>query len=248
GDETEGHGLGADRGVLARHGLHQERASLVEVTGPHRKRGELASVRPRRASGCRTGRRTRCPPRKRDMLALPMVQDSGQQLTNRWNEVFGGWVEDLMREGHEAAILIPLAQRPTGAFRIIAHVRDWDNHMQRKIAATLAGHLGEKAPPSLLDELFQAETERDRRASQPLDRLLVQSVVEDIVFAATRWARTAGRKAPGVALLRKVVERTLSGQYWNTASYAMMGLAHHQADDWRNLLERFAAFANGARP
>lgn len=153
-----------------------------------------------------------------------------------------------MREGHEAAILIPLAQRPTGAFRIIAHVRDWDNHMQRKIAATLAGHLGEKAPPSLLDELFQAETERDRRASQPLDRLLVQSVVEDIVFAATRWARTAGRKAPGVALLRKVVERTLSGQYWNTASYAMMGLAHHQADDWRNLLERFAAFANGARP
>jgi hypothetical protein len=51
-----------------------------------------------------------------------------------------------------------------------------------------------------------------------------QSVVEDIVLAAVQWCRDTDRKKAGSALLRKVVERTIGDEYWNSSSAAMRGL------------------------
>jgi hypothetical protein len=169
-------------------------------------------------------------------------------LIEMWEESVGGWVEDLAREGQEAAVLVPLCRYPAAARRIVAHVEDWDNHMQRKIAAMVVGFLASEAPADKLDAMFEAESRRDGAAEEEIDRLLSQSVVEDIVFAATRWCRSVDRKEAGLAVLAKVVQRTVDGEYWNTASYAMMGLARHSARGARELLERFGAFAVGKPP
>jgi hypothetical protein len=164
-----------------------------------------------------------------------------------WDDVFAAWAAELLRDGLEPAILLPLAQRPAGALRIVGHLRGSAGHEQRKIAAMLAGFLGPRAPANLLDELFEAEAARDRTAPES-ERFDTQSVVEEVVFAATRWCRHLERKPAALALLTKVVERTMAGEYWNTSSYAMAGLVHHGAPGAPDLLARFAAFASGPAP
>src|SRR4051794_29265367 len=85
---------------------------------------------------------------------------SEQELLDSWQNMYGSWTEDLMRDGSEAALLGPLATRPAGALRIVREIRSWDNHMQRKIAATIVGRVGAGAPATLLNELFEAEAAR----------------------------------------------------------------------------------------
>lgn len=153
-----------------------------------------------------------------------------------------------MKDGCDAAILMPLAGYPAAAGRIVQHISGWDNYSQRKIAATIAGFLGSGAPPSLLDSLFVAEVARRRSARETFEVLTGHSVVEDIVFAATRWCRFADRREAGLGLLRTVVERSLAGEYWNTVSYAMAGLIFHRAPDAGQLLQHFVRFANGPPP
>ena len=166
-------------------------------------------------------------------------------LVSAWEERFGAWAEDLLRDGLETALLAPLATQPAGALCIARHVAHWDNHLQRKLAATIVGLVGTAAPEDMLDALLDAEVARRGRSSELFQQLTNHSVVEDIVFAATRWCRAAPRRDAGLGVLRRVVERTLDGEYWNTASYAVMGLLHHDAPDARALFERFAAFARG---
>jgi hypothetical protein len=79
-------------------------------------------------------------------------------------------------------------------------------------------------------------------------RFETQSVVEDIVFAATRWARDPGLRPAGLALLRSIVQRTIAGEYWNTASYALTTLCRHADPEAPELLRRFRAFAGGPAP
>src|SRR5690349_1409226 len=124
-----------------------------------------------------------------------------------WDRLIGPWVSELQHDGIEAALLKPLAQHPGAALRVIGRLRLSDDFDQRKSAATLAGFLGAAAPPSLLDELFEAERARDSHARSDDERFETQSVVEDVVFAAARWCRHAGRRPQGLAVLRKVVER-----------------------------------------
>jgi hypothetical protein len=174
--------------------------------------------------------------------------EADRALIEVWENQVGGWVEELMSEGLEAALLKPLADYPAAALCIVRHVSGWDNHRQRKVAATIVGLLGGAAPESALVSLLESEARRRGRASEPFEVLLNHSVVEDIVFAATRWCAVAERREAGLATLRAVVERTLGGEYWNTASYAMAGLVHHQAPDAALLLERFVEFAHGEPP
>jgi hypothetical protein len=75
------------------------------------------------------------------------------------------------------------------------------------------------------------------------ERLSMQSVVEDIVFSAAFWARREETRAAAFELLRRVVERTIGGEYWNTASYAMTTLCRHQCLAYADLLTRFQQFA-----
>lgn len=166
-------------------------------------------------------------------------------LVSAWEERFGAWAEDLLRDGLETALLVPLAEHPAGALCVARHVAHWDNHLQRKLAATIVGLVGVAAPADMLDALLDAEVARRGQTGELFEQLTSHSVVEDIVFAATRWCRAAERREAGLAVLRRVVERTLDGEYWNTASYAVMGLVHHDAPDAGALFERFAVFARG---
>ena len=165
-------------------------------------------------------------------------------LVSAWEERYGAWAEDLLRDGLETALLAPLAQHPAGALCVARHVAHWDNHLQRKLAATIVGLVGAAAPGDMLDVLLDAEVARRGRSSELFEQLTNHSVVEDIVFAATRWCRAAARREAGLGVLRRVVERTLDGEYWNTASYAVMGLVHHDAPEAGALFERFASFAH----
>ena len=171
-----------------------------------------------------------------------------EDLDTLWDSVIGAWVWDLCRDGLEAAILKPLAQYRSASLHLVDRMRGSDNFAERKVAATIVGFLGANAPADLLDQLFEAEGARDRATKNDGERLETQSVVEDIVFAATRWCRDSERKDAGLAVLRKVVEHTLAGEYWNTSSYAMMGLARHAPADARDLLTRFTVYAKGSPP
>lgn len=167
------------------------------------------------------------------------------ELIEAWEQPYGGWAEDLMDDGDEGLQLKPLADHPDAALAIIDHVKGWDRHKQRKITATIAGYLGPKAPSDLLDELFEAERKRDKATDDTFERLTAQSVVEDVAFAATRWCRHDDTRPQGIAILQRVVEDTLGGTYWNTASYAMATLLLHNAPGAEELLNGFAEFANG---
>ena len=144
--------------------------------------------------------------------------------------------------------LAPVAEHGAAAAWLARRESQSDACLRRKIAAMLAGHI-RVGDPDLLADLLEAERARD--AALPADsgeRLDTQSVVEDIVFAAIRWCDTDQLRPAGASLLRKVVELTLGGEYWNTSSYAMTGLVNANDDQAEALLARFLEFAAGEPP
>lgn len=148
----------------------------------------------------------------------------------------------LMKDGVEGCILEPVGQVPAAGAELVRHTFNSDNYMRRKIAATLAGYLATADGP-LLKELFDEERTRD--AALPPDsreRLYSQSVVEDVVFAAARWCRTEDLRPRAFAVLSDVVQRTLAGEYWNTASYAMTTLRYYNEAGSAALLKQFSAY------
>jgi hypothetical protein len=164
-----------------------------------------------------------------------------------WFRVADWAAYDLSKNGDEGLVLKPLGQLPKAATFIARAASKSSVSQHRKIAASLAGWI--KQPPlNLLRELFQQEAHRDRQLPQKdFGRFETQSVVEDIVFSAAFWARSANTQDAGFELLRSVVEKTISGEYWNTASYAITTLVQHQAPGSSDLLKRFNEFATGAK-
>jgi len=138
------------------------------------------------------------------------------------------------------------------AQRIVRAGSSSDSYRHRKLAATLAGFLtmptsGREPILSLLADIFELERQRDARLPKDdLGRLDMQSVVEEIVFSATRWARQTRAQAAAFALLRKVVELTVQGEYWNTASYALTTLCRYEPKQAEDLLRRFSQFATSS--
>lgn len=193
---------------------------------------------------------------------VTQVEALERELLELWDDAVGALTEGLLGSGDEAAVLKPLAEYPPAALAVVRHIADWDNHRQRKLAATTVGLLAPSAPLPLLRKLFDAEVSRDHAAAtvRPTlfrkqaartagyERLLTQSVVEDIVFAAARWCRHPHSRDSGLTILRTVVERAISGEYWNTASYALISLAYHHADGLDTLIDRFAQFTTGPAP
>lgn len=181
-----------------------------------------------------------------------------------WDEELAEWCStQLMKDGVEGALLGRLSEYPVAASRLVRHDAAADDYTRRKLAAVVAGYC-RTLPATVLNELLESEAERDRKASDMMERLYCQSVVEDIVFAASRWCRPKGQDASallstpqpprdentaaGLAVLSKIVERTVSGESWNTASYAMTTLCRSQAPNAEQLLAGFHAFANGSPP
>jgi hypothetical protein len=167
----------------------------------------------------------------------------------QWDRQIADWcVDDLMRDGTEAVLLQPLARWKWAAVQLVEHASASADYRQRKAAAILAGFVDDP-PTSLLDDLFERESERNALAEpETTEPLCCQSVVEDAVLAAARWCRKDTSRPAGLALLRKVVERTLVGEYWSAATYAMATLCRHRAADVDALLQSFLTFAQGSPP
>jgi hypothetical protein len=168
-------------------------------------------------------------------------------LLAAWFRVANWTAYKLFKDSAEGVVLKPLGQHSKAATFIVRSASKSSIFQHRKIAACLAGWI-QRPPLDLLAELFQHEAERDQQLpKKDFGRLETQSVVEDIVFSAAFWARRERTRAAAFELLRTVVERTIAGQYWNTASYALTTLCRHQAAGHSELLIRFQQFANSAK-
>lgn len=153
------------------------------------------------------------------------------------------WIGNVLtKDGVEGCVLQPVGQMPAAATALVRHAFQSDNYIHRKVGAALGGYVTD-ADHHLLKELFEGERTRD--AKMPADsreRLFCQSVVEDIVFAAARWCRSDDLRTAGLDLSSDVVRRTIDGEYWNTASYAMTTLCFYREAGAAELLKRFHAF------
>jgi hypothetical protein len=170
-----------------------------------------------------------------------------RRLIEQWN-AYAGWIWALAKDDREGAVLKPLAGNCELALVLIRAAAGSDSHEERKLGASLAGYVA-TPPPDLLRTLLAWERKRDAALpAQSYEKLACQSVVEDIVFSATRWCWADATRQAGLAVLREVVNDTLGGQYWNTASYAMVSLIRHGAEDAEELLGRFRKFAHSPPP
>jgi hypothetical protein len=172
-----------------------------------------------------------------------------QGFLDTWDRQLAEWcADDLMRDGAEGALLRPLAQHRWAAAALVEHLGASEDFRRRKLAAILAGFIRDP-PRQLLDDLFERESERAALAAPESEEpLYSQSVVEDVVMAASRWCREPPAREAACSLLRKVVERTIIGEYWSSACYALATLLRHEASHGAELLESFAAFAAGTPP
>ncbi|MEO7092672.1 MAG: hypothetical protein ABI175_05435 [Polyangiales bacterium] len=177
---------------------------------------------------------------------------SEREFLRRWE---GTWEElvmfTLQSSQQEGAVLAPLAAYPQASLLVIERVAASEETNARCVGASLAGRLGSSAPLDLLDRLLARECARLSNGHDPFKVIAAQTVVDAVVFAAARWCRDERARPGGLALCRKVVERTIdheAGEYWSSAPYAMVTLVRHRAPDVDALLARFAAFADGPPP
>lgn len=198
-----------------------------------------------------------------------------ERLIRAWEGPLAERVEELVRDGQEDAVLAPLARYPVAARFMLGYFRRSDRLLQRKLAPSLARLLGKDAPAATLDELFEAEATRradalhgettggggDNRMNA-VNRVIeksagrpgfagfydAQSVVEDVVIAARSWCGEPSRAMAAAAVLRKVVERTIAGERWNSVGRAMEELVCDCHQESRELLTRFETFAFAVPP
>lgn len=171
---------------------------------------------------------------------------SDSTLMTAWDEVADWVARALLKTGMETVVLLPLSEHSAAATTIVRETLAAPDYRRRKVAAILLGYT-QAADTNLLEQFYEAEAARDAAlAVDAPDKLLAQSVMEELVFAATRWCRVDDLQAAGLALLHKIVEATIEGDYWNSASYAMTTLLRYDAPGAGELLQRFAEFANTA--
>jgi hypothetical protein len=156
----------------------------------------------------------------------------------------------LMKNGQESAVLVRLGGNSKASNVIVRETFGStlysDDFRYRKLAAALSGYTKEP-DEDLLAFLFDQEHGRDiSLRDDSIKRLECQSVVEDIVFAACRWARNERLRPRAMDFLERIVRLTVAGDYWNTASYAMTTLCRHNYDKSFPLLQMSAAFARTA--
>ena len=165
-----------------------------------------------------------------------------------WYGVADWCAYDLIKQGCESVVLRPLGKHSQAATLIACGAAESDDYMHRKVAAELAGWIVQP-PETLLAELFAAEVERDKRFYETdVERLKMQSVMENIVFASAQWARSKRTSSAGLAVLEDVVQSAIDGQFWNTARDALTALCHHSHRRYRDLATRYLEFAQGEPP
>lgn len=169
-------------------------------------------------------------------------------LFDAWFRVADWCAYTLSKEGCEPVVLKPLGQHSRAAAIIVREASQSQSYMHRKLAASLAGWVRDPEP-NLLEELFQQVAAYDATLEPgDFERLESQSVMEDVVVAAHRWMRDEIRRLPAAQALRQIVRCTFAGQYWDSAGDAMIAICKYCPDDSTELLQEFAAYANGSPP
>jgi hypothetical protein len=171
-----------------------------------------------------------------------MMQEG--DLTSAWDEVLEWLAFGLMKEGYEGIICHPLGKFPKSSTFLSRATFSNDDFHYRKVAASLAGWINEPEL-NMLTDFFSSESRRDSSLPEnDLGRLECQSVVEDIVFSAARWARMKKTQTAALDLLKTIVQRTIDGEYWNTSSYAMATICRYVPPYANDLLQAFHEFAH----
>jgi hypothetical protein len=132
------------------------------------------------------------------------------------------WIwSSLAKEGLESGVFAPLgSQYPAAAGWLVECMSLSPDNVTQKLAAMLAGWIDDSEQLDLLGSLLQQQ-----RAACQASAMDANSVVEDIMFAATRWGnRTGAVQAAGVQTLAAIVLDALGGIEWNTAHWAAANL------------------------
>lgn len=251
---------GADEPVQARVLLPEEypRVCVANDVEPE----EVAAPLRRLVKIC--GGRTEAIP-----VAIERPTTPKEMMLLAWDGRLLERVEELVHDGTEGAVLEPLARHPAAARFMVDHFRRSDRVLERKLAPLLAGLLAEEVSAGLLDEIFEAEAARRAGSSKgekkdagdaqtrtvdhvvnrvagrpgffgPVD---AESVVEDVVTAARGWCAAPTRAKAGAAVLRKIIERTIGGERWNSSGAAMKALVCDCHEESAELLARFRTWA-----
>lgn len=147
------------------------------------------------------------------------------------------WIwNDFAKDGRETAVLARVAESPKAAGWLVVSMAAADDCIVRKIGAMLAGLIHDDDQSHLLIDLLQRE--RDLFVTSPLD---ANSVTEDILFAATRWAGYGGKaRDAGIYTLAEIVTDAIGAIPWNTVQWAAANL-HAATDGTHPALSRLMA-------
>jgi hypothetical protein len=191
------------------------------------------------------------------LMAITLLScTSGVQKENQindkllplWKSFTSFAFETYMKEGIEAPIFNKIGVHSEFAESFSRYSSHSQNYLDRKLAASLAGYIS-NPNQNLLSDILKLETDRDKSLpANDFERLDCQSVVEDIVFSAARWCKYNRNKQQALDVLRKVIQDSIDGQYWNTSSYAMVYLCMYAPMESKVLLTNFDKYSKGEIP
>ena len=168
------------------------------------------------------------------------MDDPKRSLNSAANEVLAIAWSEFAKEGTESAIFAPLAPYPNSAAWLAESMGKSPDYTIRKLAARLAEWVCHARHLSLLSSMLDHE-----RALFHADPESANSVGEDIMFAATRWAQSADAqvRSAGINVLLTVINDALHGTPWNTVKWAVANL--HYLTDGKH--EIFAELAKASK-
>ena len=128
---------------------------------------------------------------------------------------------NFAEHGREGEVFSPMAKYPRASAWLADSMSLSDNYITRKLGAMLAGWIIDAPHAGLLAAMLDRE-----RKTFADDSLTANSVGEDIMFAATRWAWSdnAQIKEAGIQTLARMIWDALDGTPWNTANWAVANL------------------------
>jgi hypothetical protein len=128
---------------------------------------------------------------------------------------------DFAKQGSESDAFAPMAKYPRASAWLAESMSLSENYITRKLGAMLAGWVIDPAYAGLLTKML----ERERKVFFH-DSLSGNSVGEDIMFAATRWAwcENAKIKNAGTEVLARMIWDAIDTTPWNTANWAAANL------------------------
>lgn len=165
---------------------------------------------------------------------------------SEWDRIAPGVYEALAEQGGEGYLLERVAAYRRAALALVRHAGSSQEPSRRKLAGMLLSYLPQESD-AILNEMLDAEKLRVARAPDHAVAVPVaQSVVEDLVHAASRWCRDPASRPAALSFLRRIVEETVSGAaYWSTSTDAMISICRWDPRNARPLLERFAEMVEG---